>query len=87
MKSSTEPVRTDNIAMMPDEKDRMNRASNHRKAAKYLIAAASHHTEAGTQTEAGNHDEADKSTAKASEQLGEAVKAHKNVSEERTVKS
>jgi hypothetical protein len=87
MKSSTEPVRTDNIAMMPDEKDRMSRASNHRKAAKYLIAAASHHTQASKETEAGNNDEADKSAAKANEQIEAAMQAHKNVSKEHTVKS
>ena len=82
-----EPIRTDNIAMMPDEKDRMHRSSNHKKAAKYLIAAASHHTKASQETEAGNNDEADKSTAKANEQLEEAMKVHKNVSKEHTEKS
>ena len=82
-----EPIRTDNSAMMPDEKDRISRANNHKKAAKYLIAAATHHTQASKESEAGNHAEADKSTAKANEQLEEAMKAHKIVSKEHTVKS
>ena len=82
-----DPIRTDNIAMMPDEKDRMFRISNHKKAAKYFIAAASLHTQASEEHEAGNHTEADKTTAKAHEQVEEAMKAHKSVSKEPTVKS
>ena len=87
MKSSTDPIRTDNIAMMPDEKERMIRASDHKKAAKHLVDAASNHTQASEHIEAGNHAEAEKNTVEANQHIEAALLAHKALSKEYTVKS